>query len=308
MAASSTRSTPLAVPARPPVVACSRARRPRAPFSVVEHSPPVDALDSDYPLLLTTGAGVLQHRQPSPTATARRCTRARHRACRPRTPRRWSSKRERSSRSPAAADRSRRRCASRPAAGLAFMTLHFPDQVDTNQLTIDATDPKSGGPRSSRRRRSEWRRSTIPSRTRRRPRRPSRGWGTSGPSGDPAHPWTGAAGAWRRPRRLTCQRHASPAASLPGIRLHPAHGRAGSPEEPLTWICAFSSPSPRTRSARRSTRFSARPAAPGRAGCGWPTSTGARPSAGTRRARSATCCCRRCTRSRSAPAGSARAA
>jgi anaerobic selenocysteine-containing dehydrogenase len=28
--------------------------------------------------------------------------------------------------------------------GLAFMTLHFPDQVDTNQLTIDATDPKSG--------------------------------------------------------------------------------------------------------------------------------------------------------------------
>jgi anaerobic selenocysteine-containing dehydrogenase len=28
--------------------------------------------------------------------------------------------------------------------GLAFMTLHFPDQVDTNQLTIDATDPRSG--------------------------------------------------------------------------------------------------------------------------------------------------------------------
>ncbi len=28
--------------------------------------------------------------------------------------------------------------------GLAFMTFHFPDQVDTNLLTIDATDPKSG--------------------------------------------------------------------------------------------------------------------------------------------------------------------
>jgi formate dehydrogenase major subunit len=28
--------------------------------------------------------------------------------------------------------------------GLAFMTLHFPDQVSTNLLTIDATDPKSG--------------------------------------------------------------------------------------------------------------------------------------------------------------------
>jgi formate dehydrogenase major subunit len=28
--------------------------------------------------------------------------------------------------------------------GLAFMTMHFPDQVDTNALTIDATDPRSG--------------------------------------------------------------------------------------------------------------------------------------------------------------------
>ena len=28
--------------------------------------------------------------------------------------------------------------------GLAFMTMHFPDQVDTNRLTIDAVDPKSG--------------------------------------------------------------------------------------------------------------------------------------------------------------------
>jgi formate dehydrogenase major subunit len=28
--------------------------------------------------------------------------------------------------------------------GLAFMTFHFPDQVETNRLTIDAWDPKSG--------------------------------------------------------------------------------------------------------------------------------------------------------------------
>ena len=28
--------------------------------------------------------------------------------------------------------------------GLAFMTAHFPDEVDTNRLTIDAVDPKSG--------------------------------------------------------------------------------------------------------------------------------------------------------------------
>jgi len=29
-------------------------------------------------------------------------------------------------------------------AGLTFMTLHFQDDVATNLLTIDATDPKSG--------------------------------------------------------------------------------------------------------------------------------------------------------------------
>jgi formate dehydrogenase major subunit len=28
--------------------------------------------------------------------------------------------------------------------GLAFMTLHFQDEVATNVLTIDAVDPKSG--------------------------------------------------------------------------------------------------------------------------------------------------------------------
>jgi formate dehydrogenase major subunit len=28
--------------------------------------------------------------------------------------------------------------------GLVFMTMHFPDEVDTNLLTIDVTDPKSG--------------------------------------------------------------------------------------------------------------------------------------------------------------------
>ncbi len=28
--------------------------------------------------------------------------------------------------------------------GLVFMTLHFPDEVDVNQLTINAVDPRSG--------------------------------------------------------------------------------------------------------------------------------------------------------------------
>ena len=29
-------------------------------------------------------------------------------------------------------------------SGLAFMTMHFPDEVQTNVLTVDAVDPKSG--------------------------------------------------------------------------------------------------------------------------------------------------------------------
>jgi formate dehydrogenase major subunit len=29
-------------------------------------------------------------------------------------------------------------------AGLVFMTLHFPDEINTNVLTIDVADPRSG--------------------------------------------------------------------------------------------------------------------------------------------------------------------
>jgi formate dehydrogenase major subunit len=36
------------------------------------------------------------------------------------------------------------RCDTGLRPGLAFMTLHFPDEVDVNRLTIEANDPKSG--------------------------------------------------------------------------------------------------------------------------------------------------------------------
>jgi formate dehydrogenase major subunit len=46
---------------------------------------------------------------------------------------------------------SRRGCIEAPVRydpclrpGLAFMTFHFPDEVDVNTLTIEANDPKSG--------------------------------------------------------------------------------------------------------------------------------------------------------------------
>ena len=117
-------------------------------FQPVEHDPPVDALDDEFPLRLTTGrrldeynTGVQTSGYASPlrrgetprhlargrrTATA--CARARSCACARGAARSWC------------------RCASTTALrpGLTFMTLHFPDDVATNLLTIDATDPKSG--------------------------------------------------------------------------------------------------------------------------------------------------------------------
>ena len=120
---------------------------PRAPFSVVEHDPPVDKLTEEFPIRLTTGrrldsfnTGVQTGAYTSPLR-----------------------KREALLLSPAdgarlgIADGERVKASSRRGSvevsvlfdatlrpGLAFMTLHFPDQVSTNVLTIDATDPKSG--------------------------------------------------------------------------------------------------------------------------------------------------------------------
>ena len=119
----------------------------RAPFVPVDHDPPVDRLTEDYPIRLTTGrrldsfnTGVQSSGYTSPMRRG-----------------------ESLDISPedaelhALADGERVRVVSRRGAievpvridpslrpGLTFMTLHFQDDVATNILTIDATDPKSG--------------------------------------------------------------------------------------------------------------------------------------------------------------------
>jgi predicted molibdopterin-dependent oxidoreductase YjgC len=120
---------------------------PRAPFHAVQHEPPVDELSEDFPIRLTTGrrldsfntgvqsggyssplrVGEFLQIAPEDGATYQIADGERVRV---------SSRRG----SLEVAVRYDRAC--RP--GLAFMTLHFPDQVATNVLTIDATDPKSG--------------------------------------------------------------------------------------------------------------------------------------------------------------------
>ncbi len=120
---------------------------PPAPFSVVEHRPPYESVDAEYPLRLTTGrrlesynTGAQTNRYSSPLHRGESLDLSPEDADRLLLEEgeivRVSSRRG-SVEAPVHIDR-----ALRP--GLCFMTFHFPDQVDSNVLTIDATDPKSG--------------------------------------------------------------------------------------------------------------------------------------------------------------------
>ena len=122
-------------------------RGPRAPFSVVVHELPVEGLDDEFPLRLTTGRRLEEYNTGVQTAaTGRRSAAARPSTCRPRTPSRLGFREGQPVRV-----RSRRGEVVAPVhidpglrPGLTFMTLHFPDDVATNHLTIDATDPEVG--------------------------------------------------------------------------------------------------------------------------------------------------------------------
>jgi predicted molibdopterin-dependent oxidoreductase YjgC len=119
----------------------------KAPFSVVLYEPPVDELDEEYPFRLTTGRRLDSYNTGVQTGGYTSPLR----------------REETLDISPEDAERlgvvegdrvrivSRRGEVEAPVRmalglrpGLLFMTLHFPDQVDVNNLTIDAWDPKSG--------------------------------------------------------------------------------------------------------------------------------------------------------------------
>jgi predicted molibdopterin-dependent oxidoreductase YjgC len=119
----------------------------KAPFSAVKNEGPVDALDERFPLRLTTGrrldsfnTGVQSGGYKSPMRrgeTLDLCAEDAARYGVTAGERVKISSRRGSVIAPVRIDEGLR-------PGLAFMTLHFPDEVDTNILTIDATDPKSG--------------------------------------------------------------------------------------------------------------------------------------------------------------------
>ena len=119
----------------------------RAPFSAVAHAPPAEALDERFPLRLTTGrrldsynTGVQSGGFSSPLRRGEAlelCPEDGLRFDLREGERVRVSSRRGSVIAPVRFDSGLR-------PGLVFMTMHFPDEVDTNQLTLDATDPKSG--------------------------------------------------------------------------------------------------------------------------------------------------------------------
>jgi predicted molibdopterin-dependent oxidoreductase YjgC len=120
---------------------------PPAPFHAVEHDPPVDRLSDEFPIRLTTGrrldsynTGVQTGGYTSPLRRGESLDIAPEDGARLGLPDGASARavsRRGSVVVPVRYDMSLR-------PGLAFMTLHFQDEVATNLLTIDATDPKSG--------------------------------------------------------------------------------------------------------------------------------------------------------------------
>jgi formate dehydrogenase major subunit len=122
-------------------------RGERAPFAAVQHDPPVEALDDAYPVRLTTGrrldsfnTGVQSGGYASPLRRGETLD-----VC-PQDARRYG-----------VAEGDRVRVTSRRGSvvipirvdaglrpGLVFTTFHNNDEVATNLLTIDATDPQSG--------------------------------------------------------------------------------------------------------------------------------------------------------------------
>jgi formate dehydrogenase major subunit len=119
----------------------------RVPFVPVEHDPPVDRLTDDYPIRLTTGRRLESYNTGVQTGGYS-------------NPMRRGETLDVSPEDAASyglGEGERVRVVSRRGKvevpvrvdpglrpGLTFMTLHFQDDVATNLLTIDATDPKSG--------------------------------------------------------------------------------------------------------------------------------------------------------------------
>ena len=122
-------------------------RGERAGFKAVEHDPPVDQVDDDYPFMLTTGrrldsynTGIQSGRFSTPLRTDEAllvCAQDMSRLGLEEGERVRVASRRGEIEVPVRTDETVR-------PGLVFMTPHFYEQAATNLLTINATDPVSG--------------------------------------------------------------------------------------------------------------------------------------------------------------------
>ena len=118
-----------------------------APFHLTEQDDPLDKLNDEYPMRLTTGrrldsynTGVASNAFTTPLRRKETLNLSPEDAARlgfAEDEFARATSRRGSIIVPVHVDETLR-------AGLAFMTLHFPDQVETNILTLDTWDPKSG--------------------------------------------------------------------------------------------------------------------------------------------------------------------
>jgi formate dehydrogenase major subunit len=124
------------------------ARRGRlAPFGIVKHDPPVDLTTGEFPLRLTTGRRLDSYNTGVQSGSfASPLRRGEYVELCPEDAERYGVRAGEEVRIT-----SRRGEVVAPVwidpglrPGLAFMTMHFPDEVDTNQLTIEANDPIAG--------------------------------------------------------------------------------------------------------------------------------------------------------------------
>ncbi|MEL3949726.1 molybdopterin oxidoreductase family protein [Streptomyces sp. LNU-CPARS28] len=122
-------------------------RGPRAPFGLVHDDPPVDLTDESFPLRLTTGRRLDSYNTGVQSGSfASPLRRGEYVELCPEDAARYGvvageevrvSSRRGAVVAPVWVDPGLR-------PGLAFMTMHFPDEVDTNQLTIEANCPIAG--------------------------------------------------------------------------------------------------------------------------------------------------------------------
>ncbi|SCK35630.1 molybdopterin oxidoreductase family protein [Streptomyces sp. WMMB 322] len=122
-------------------------RGPLAPFGIVKHDPPVDLTDEEYPLRLTTGRRLDSYNTGVQSGSfASPLRRGEYVELCPEDAETYGvgvgeevrvTSRRGSVVAPVWIDPGLR-------PGLAFMTMHFPDEVDTNQLTIESNCPIAG--------------------------------------------------------------------------------------------------------------------------------------------------------------------